>query len=206
MAAARTCAIEDAKRQVKEQLGGGDIQIKGSYIKDEHAERRQASALVRDHWVLVAYPRKEFKKEETRIANRVLLGLACSSTPDGNCDSHYPEKVEAAMTSAQMTPAPQRLPNAMVKKLEPALAAAAKQRAARLMLVTLDAKFLSSSDGEFYAEARCGFRLIDAVSGKVQSTFESGSVKGGHIAKGKSVRRALDNCMKKLTAKTSTLQ
>jgi hypothetical protein len=201
MQQARACALADAQRQIEQQLGQ-QVTIKGSFVEDEHSERRNAAAgAVRDYWVLVAFPRTELRKEQTRIANRVLLGVSCSSNPDGCCDPRYSERVESAMTEAGMSPAPERLDPQLVRApVARSLQHAAKQQAARVLLLRLDARFLSSMDGEFYAEARCDYRLIDGVSGKVQTTFESGPVKGGHIAKESSVKKALDNCVAKAIA------
>jgi hypothetical protein len=196
----RQCALEDAARQIQRELGSPrPVEIKGSYVEDEYSELRASGAgEVRDHWVLVAFPRKEVRRQEDRIADRVALGLSCEAEGEAACDTAYAERVESAMTRGGMAPAPQRLEPALVKSLEQALARAAELRAARLLLVELGGRFLSEMEGEFYAEARCQYRLIDGVSGKVQDTFESGPVKGGHIAKGPAVRKALDNCTRKL--------
>jgi hypothetical protein len=197
MAVARACALRDAERQIGEQLGQ-PVQVKGRFVEDEHSElRRTPAGEARDFWVLVAFPRDALREELARIANRVLFGLRCSADPQSACDPRYAERIEAAMTRAGMAPAPARLAPLQVEAagLGAALAAAKQQQAARLLLLRLEGRFLSSSEGEFYAEARCDYRLIDAVSGKVQSTFESGPVKGGHIAREPAVRKALDNCI-----------
>ncbi|MCA9671321.1 MAG: hypothetical protein KC503_37245 [Myxococcales bacterium] len=206
MQTARACAIDNARQQIAQQLGSA-VHVKGSYVKDEHSERRRAGlGAVRDYWVLVAYPRREVAKAEARIANRVLLGVRCAADTAGACDDAYAARVESAMTSAGLSPAPKRLGAAQVPHVSHALREAASLKAARVMLVDVKGKFLESNDGEFYSEARCTYRLIDAVSGKVQSTFESGPIKGGHINRKDSVRKALDNCLAKLTARARTLQ
>lgn len=193
---ARACALADAERQIQQRLGAQrPVEIKGGYVEDEHIERRTtAQGEVRDVWVLIAYPRRALTQAETRIADRVLFGVRCDADPPEGCDPQVAARLESAMARAGLAAAPRRLPAERVGQLDEALSQAASERAARLLLATLRGRFLSSSDGEFFAEARCDYRLIDALSGKVQRSFSSGPVKGGHIDKPRAVRKALDNC------------
>ena len=199
-AAARRCALENARRQIKEQIGSAAVEIKGSFVKDEYFERRRVGAgpIVHDGWVLVAYPRSELRREQARIANRVLLGVTCHSDTNGACDQRVKQTIEAAMTRAGLRPAPEPLADGSASDTSAAMASASRQRAAKLLLAEVDGKFLSSSDGEFYSQANCHYRLIDAINGKVLSSKRYGPLKTGHINRQDAVARAIDLCTAKL--------
>jgi hypothetical protein len=198
--AARRCAKADAQRQIKKQMGSATVEIKGDYLKDEYFERRRVGAgpIVHDGWVLVAYPRQELRKEQARIANRVLLGVTCNSDTMGACDERVKQTVEQAMTSAGLKPAPEGLESGSATDTRAAMASASKQRAAKLLLAVVDGKFLSAEDGEFYSQANCHYRIIDAISGKVLSSKRFGPVKTGHINRKDAVAKAIDKCTAKL--------
>ncbi|PID39011.1 MAG: hypothetical protein CSB49_02690 [Proteobacteria bacterium] len=207
--AARTCAIADAAKQVRQQLGAAmAVTIKGQFVEDEYNERRSAgAAIVIDGWVLVAYPRAQVAKAETRIANRAMLGVACGATVIGACDNAALEaKVLAAMGKAGLKAAPgKRLRGADAFDGKLAMKMAAKARAAKVLTVVITPKPLGSEDGEFYAQARCDYRLIDAVSGKVLTSNTYGPIKGGHISKKSALAKAIDNCMAKLLPAVETM-
>lgn len=205
IAVARSCAIGDAKRQIREQLGGSRaIVIKGGFIKDEHSERRlSAGRPVHDGWVLVAYPRREVRKEQARIANRVLLGVTCNTDTIGSCGDRVAQKIEQGMTRAGMKPAPQRMESAHAADTALAMKQASLQRAAKLLLAVVNGKFLASEDGEFYAQSDCNYRVIDAISGKVLKSRRFGPFKSGHITRKNAVAKAIDACTVKLEASVS---
>ncbi|MBW2732875.1 MAG: hypothetical protein JRH20_10830 [Deltaproteobacteria bacterium] len=207
IAVARRCAINDAKRQIGAQLGAAGarvIVIKGGFIKDEHAERRlSAGRPVHDGWVLVAYPRHEVRKEEARIANRVLLGVTCNTDTMGSCGERVPQNIEQGMTRAGMQPAPQRMESAHAADPTLAMMQASKLRAAKVLLAVVNGKFLASEDGEFYAQSACNYRVIDAISGKVLKSRRFGPFKSGHITRKNAVAKAIDTCIVKLEASIS---
>lgn len=199
---AKSCAIADAARQIKEQLGSSvAVHVKGQFVSDEHFEHRRAGlGTVIDAWVLVAYPRTQVAKAEARIANRAMLGVACKASEIGACDNGELEaKVLAAMNKANLKAAPgKRLRGADAEDGALAIKLAEKARAAKVLTVVITPKFLGSESGEFYASARCDYRLIDAVSGKVLTSNTYGPIKGGHLSKADALKKAIDNCMAKL--------
>jgi hypothetical protein len=204
VADARACALTDAKRQVQQRLGSAvSVQIKGGFIKDEYNERRKTGGgIVHDGWVLVAYPHKEVKKAEARIANRVLLGVSCNSDTIGACDNRVLRLVESAATKARLKPAPKPMEGAYAEgsQIQHALKQAETQRAAKLLLAVVNGKFLSSSDGEFYSKADCFYRLVNAVDGKVIKSSRFGPVKSGHINRKAAVAKAVDACTAKMVS------
>lgn len=199
---AKTCAIADAARQIRQQLGSSvAVHVKGQFVSDEHYEHRRVGiGTVIDGWVLVAYPRTQVAKAEARIANRAMLGVACKASEIGACDNGEPEaKVLAAMNKAGLKAAPgKRLRGADAEDGTLATKLAEKARAAKVLTVVITPKYLGSESGEFYAEARCDYRLIDAVTSKVLTSNTYGPIKGGHLSKADALKKAIDNCMAKL--------
>ena len=199
---ARECAQADAEQQLQQTVGDPTVRLGGKFVEDEYFERREGGGgTIVDAWVLVAFPRKELKKAQTRVANRVLLGVACESDTPETCAGSLTQRVEAALTERGLSPAPERLGGKEVREMPVALQTAARVLAARVLVASFGARFLSSTDGEFYAEARCGFRLVDAVDGKVQASAELGPVKAGHIGRAEAVKKALDECLGQLVAR-----
>lgn len=198
-ATARRCAIADADRQVANELGDAARQRLGQYVEAEHEERTAGRF---DHYLLIAYPRKALAQAQRRAAGRVMLAFACRADTAGACRDSDAGLIEQALSKAGLTAAPQRLSSI---ELNSALRQAEQAKAAHLLLAEASAKFASESEGEFFAEARCGYRLLNAVDGKVVASFESGPIKGGHIDRPASVRRAIENCLDSLTVNAAKL-
>lgn len=201
---ARRCAIADAARQIARQIRSNRrVEVRGSYIKDEHFERRDStSGAVTDAWVLVACPRDELKKAEDQVADRTLLGLRCRADTAAACDPALTAQLEAGATRVGLRPTPKPLPPEIVGDPERARDRAARGHAAKLLLVSLDGRYAGSDGGEHYARARCQLRLLDVASGKLlASAGPPRPIKGGHIARTPAVRKALHDCLDWLLSK-----
>ncbi len=202
----RRCALSSAQRQLKQELGAENVQVKGSFVEDEYSEKRGGKL---DVWLLVAYPRAEIRNAEILVQNRVLLGYVCQADPPSACASEFKERIEQTVTTTGMELAPSYLPEEMMttarKQPESVVHHAKDAEAAKLLLVGLDAEFISEMDGEFYAKGSAWFRLVDALDGKILQTFETGEVKGGHYSKEKALRKALEKALEEVSPALSTL-
>ena len=192
----RQCAIQDAKRQLMENFRSETPpEIHGDYIEDEYHEKRNDSrAPLYDYWVLVAHP-------HMLRANRALLGVVCQSNTSDACDSHFVDLMEAAMTREKLTPAPPHLSPEIAAHTERSLQEAKQRKVTQLLIVNLQATFLGSDHGEFYAQATCGFSLLDAIDGKVIHASKIGPLKGGHLSQVMAEKKALEECIQQLSNK-----
>jgi len=190
----KTCALSDASRQIESELGGKATRVPGDFIVEEYSEKRNTShGEVFDIWLLVAYPRAEIKKAHVRAADRVLLGIYCSSDGD-KCPEDLRGRIEQSVTSGGMSPVPSNLDavSGAFENPSSVVRLACDSGAAHVLLVKFEARPLTRMGDEFYSEARAQYRLIDALDGKVVSSFDTDWVKGGHYSQKDASRKSLD--------------
>jgi hypothetical protein len=208
IAAGRTCALEDAARQVRAELGEGSEVPAGSHVEAEHSEVRSAAfGKVTDVWLLVAWPRPAMDAARQKANRLVRLGIVCRSDEDGACESATPARLEAALKARGLVPDGRRLEASSVERLveEPgALPRIEPVRGyASALAVTVQARYTSEVLGQFFGEAVVRMVLVDAVDGRVLDVFESGPVKGGHVTRAKGVRKAVENALDQLALRLS---
>jgi hypothetical protein len=194
LSSGKACALEDARRQVESEIGKAGVELKGDHVADEHSELRRTQGGVYDVWLLVAYPRGEVKKAQAKASDAVLLGVFC--TADGkNCPENLRGRIEQAMTKGGLKPLPAKADAAAADPENPAesIRTARSLGAAWTLLIRFEAKFLSQHEEEFYAQARGWYRLIDVQEGRVQASFDTDWMEGGHYSRKDAVDRALDN-------------
>lgn len=208
IAAGRECALADATRQVRAELGEGGEVPEGSHVEAEHAEVRSAAfGKVNDVWLLVAWPRPGIDAARQKANRLVRLGIVCRSEEAGACDPATPARLEAALKARGLVPDGRRLEPATVEKIVEEPGALPRIETVRgyasALAVTVEARFSSEVLGQFFGEAVVRMVLVDAVDGRVLDVFESGPVKGGHVTRAKGVRKAVENALDQLALRLS---
>jgi hypothetical protein len=201
---ARVCTEREAERQIREEIGAGNVHVRGTYIQDEFFERRRTpSGEVFDVWALIAVPRAELKKAATRVSGLVVLGLSCDGDPAG-CGPGLAERLGSALTKAGKSLHPRLLPPDRVPALRKEPATAGRETmwtsAAWAVLVEVRPAFESSEGGEWFGKAAVSASLIDLIGGRVTATVEIPGVKGGHVTREQAVRKAAENAVDRVAS------
>jgi hypothetical protein len=174
------------------------VRLAGVHRAKIYQETWERPGVEYDSWVLLAVPVSELEKARRQIAGKVLLAWNCTSDTAGTCDRALLEPIANVATTGGHPLIPEPVQPAAGADLA---ALGARNGAAWVISVAMEAGFAEESHGEFYATGRGTIQLVDTGDGKVVLSLDSGAVKGGEFSRDKAVQQALDNVSKGLAGK-----
>jgi len=149
-----------------------------------------------DAWVLVAVPEEMFQRALREMSGKVLVIWDCSADPKLACADELTDGIKTAVTEAGLVLIPEVVQGPIT---ESAVTLGRRKDAAYVLSVKVTGEFLSSVDGEFFANGTGSAQFIETGDGKTLKTVDV-SLKGGHFSKVNAVKAAVKQTARKIAS------